>query len=340
MIEFPEELFAVLESPLWLLDQQQSIKSKSQGALRIEQSYQLDIHRIIAVSQGESCARHPEAFICADCALNRHVSPAGFPFVLRRHDGVEVEFWGQWYQKDSQSLLQITLQQPVLAPAQSMFGYLNDAREAERKKIAQDLHDGVAQSIYSLMLETRMLKWLTKEQQSAQVKTIDQHFAEILRDVKNIAGELRPMTLDEFGLVPALEQFIERTYQMTGFEIDMTVSRHQQPLKESVRVAIYRMIQEAVTNAMKYSGTNVVELRLDFGESLEVTIQDEGIGFDDSADKLGFGLRNMKERAAAIAGKFYITSKPNQGTTLSISVPLIEHQKGCKEGKENEYLSR
>jgi two-component system sensor histidine kinase NreB len=322
MIELQTALFTALESAVWLLDAQEAIVAKSHGAQKIEQEYQMDVARILNVSRGTSCARHPEAFICPECSLNQQISPLGFPFVLRRNDDTEVEFWGQINKKDNQMLLQITLKEQSNDENHSMFGYLNDARELERKKIAQDLHDGVAQSIYSLMLETRALKWLSDEQHADHMKIIEQHFAEILSEVKAIAGELRPMALDEFGLLPALEQFIERTNQMTGFEIEMTILGQQQAISESVRVAVYRMIQEAVANAMKYSGTNLVEVELIFNDRLQVEIRDEGVGFDSTTNKLGFGLLNMKERAAAVSGEFYIKSKPNQGTTLTIIVPL------------------
>ena len=92
-----------------------------------------------------------------------------------------------------------------------MLSYLNEACESEKKRIASELHDGIAQSIYSLMLETRGLKWTPFEEHQQKLQAIDQHFADVLLEIKSLATELRPSILDDVGLIPAINQFVEQT---------------------------------------------------------------------------------------------------------------------------------
>lgn len=323
MITIDARLFHTIERAVWILDKQLEVIAKTKEAEKLETAFQLDKKAIFEISQGEGCMLHSTQETCLDCPLEGNVSPIGFPFILLDKQGEETEFWGRVDQTNDQILLQIA---PKVAPSvekeRSMFGYLNNAREAERKKIAQDLHDGIAQSVYSLMLETRTLKWFNEEEQTRKLKEIDRHFSSVLLEIRNLAKELRPMTLDEFGLEQALEQFVERILEMTGFEINLSILGKSRGLNEAVRLAVYRIIQEAVTNAMKYSGENDVSVILDYQEKLTVTIRDDGIGFDFTCIEQGFGLLNMQERARSVKGELVLFSKPNKGTTITLNVPL------------------
>ncbi|WP_438717017.1 sensor histidine kinase [Enterococcus sp. AZ109] len=317
-----EALFVQLQEAVWLLDSEIQVMAKTRKAQEIEENYQLNLQTVIDISRGQGCALHSTKAECLMCPLEGKLSPLGFPFVLLTKDGSSEEFWGRVDHTADQLILQIQNQTAADTP-ESLFEYINNVRELERKKIAQDLHDGIAQSIYGLMLETRGLKWVPEAEKPAKMRDLDRHFSEVLTEVKNLAGELRPMAIDEFGLVQALEQFIERTTEMTGFEIELVVTGEKQPLTEAIRIAIYRIIQEAVTNAMKYSGENTIYLSLDFTEELLVVrIQDEGAGFDLAKQKSGFGLVNMKERAHAIGSQLVIHSQRGQGTVIQMQVPL------------------
>lgn len=321
MIEIQTSLFNQLTTAVWLLDADLKLISQTNKALELSQKFQVDIKKIWEISQGKGCALHSTKGECLNCPLEENISPQGFPFVLLNQAGHRFEFWGRVTTEKEQILLQIE-EEKKQALDYSMFDYLNDARESERKKIAQDLHDGIAQSIYSLMLETRNLKWLELSQQKEKLKEIDRHFSDVLVEVRNLAGELRPMTIDEFGLIPALEQFSERTQEMTGFEIDLSVTGKIQALKETERIAVYRIIQEAVANALKYSGTNSIDLELNFQANfLRIEIIDHGVGFNVTEGQ-GFGLINMKERAFSIDSELVIVSKETEGTKIIMNVPL------------------
>lgn len=325
MLQFNKTLFKTIQEAIWLVDNQDQLVARTQKAQEIEHSYRFNLLSVLEISRGQGCALHSTKDECLNCPLEGKVSPLGFPFVLltKEEDKTE-EFWGRVDSADGQLVLQVQ-NRPADQQKGSLFDYLNNVRELERKKIAQNLHDGIAQSVYSLMLEARGLKWAAEEEQPKKMKALDRHFSEVLNEIKDLAGELRPMAIDEFGLVQALEQFIERTNEMTGFEIDLTVTGAKQPLTEPVRIAIYRMIQEAVSNAMKYSGENLLYLSLDFAENqLAIRIQDNGAGFDMTQQGGGFGLANMRERASSIGSNLMIHSQPNQGTVIQLQVPLKE----------------
>lgn len=319
MISFDESLFAELSEAIWLLVEGDC--HRTSAAKKLEKNYHINLAKIIELAKGEGCYLHPTKAACENCLVTGEIKSSGFPLILMDQDNNPHEFLGKVTSKDKATLVQITLQK-TSNNVNSLFGYLNDARESERKKIAQDLHDGIAQSIYSLMLETRGIKWVPDEKQQEKLKAIDRHFAEVLEEVRDLAGELRPMSLDEFGLVPALEQFVNRTEEMTGFEIDLTVTGVQASLPEIIRTTVYRVVQEAIANAMKYAGVNQVQLHLDFARFLTIEIVDDGYGFDPLQKKQGFGLMNMQERIHALAGTFHLLTEPNHGTKIKITVPL------------------
>ena len=330
------ELFAVIQEAAWLLDEQDQVLVKTKAASILESQYQLTLAKVPEIARGKGCLLHSTKAVCLDCPVGE-VDSKGFPFVLKDKQGDLYDFWGSLHSQaaGTQQLLQIVPQKTneVGNRQHSLFDYLNDAREKERKQIAQDLHDGIAQSIYSLMLETRGLKWMPQDQQKEQMQKIDRHFAEILQEVKELAGELRPMTLDEFGLQPALVQFAQRTEEMTGFEVKLEQNGSPNPLSEAQRIAIYRVVQEAVANALKYAGVNQVKVVLDYQrEYLAVTIKDEGAGFVLGEKEQGFGLVNMKERIVALGGSLSIHTSLGSGTEILLRVDYDQDKPAQRKG--------
>ena len=325
-----DQLFTLIQEAVWLLDDADHVLLKTTAAKQIEKDYVWDLQKVLDIPRGKGCLLHSTKAVCLECPVGE-VDPTGFPFVLLDPKGELYDFWGSLHTDlDShQQLLQLTPQNAENFGAEqaSMFDYLNDAREKERKKIAQDLHDGIAQSIYSLMLETRGLKWMPVADQPEQMMRIDRHFAEVLEEVKELAGELRPMTLDAFGLEPALTQFADRTLEMTGFSIVQHHIGRPRPLSDAQRTAVYRVVQEAVANALKYAGVNEVQVTLDYqSDYMAVTIKDEGTGFLLAEKAHGFGLANMKERIAAIGGMLTIHTAVGNGTEIVIRLPYEDEK--------------
>lgn len=318
-----KKLFRKLAAAAWLLDEKDQVQEETQAGEALRVLYQIDLQKILEISRGQGCSLHATQKDCLECPVGHIRSEERFPVELLDRQGQQRLLWGSVLTEGTTTLLQLKEDEILVSENRdhSLFDYLNDARELERKRIAQDLHDGIAQSIYSLMLETRLLKWLEPTDQKTKLQEIDQHFTEVLREVKDLSSELRPMSLDEFGLVPALEQFIKRTKEMTAFEIDLEVKGSERPLSENQRTAIYRSVQESIANALKYSGVNQAMITVAFNEQLEITVKDEGAGFDRQTTTGGFGLLNLQERIQALGGKLTILSVPEKGTAITMAVP-------------------
>ena len=197
------------------------------------------------------------------------------------------------------------------------------ARDLERARIARELHDDISQQL--ALLEDDILK-LVIELPDATVPLADpivQRARLITRSVHELSHRLHPARLRLLGLVPALKGFAAEMSQGSG--ISITVHDHAVPptLPPALRVCVFRVVQEAVHNACKYSAASHVHVhaRAD-AKDLKVTVEDDGIGFDVTAARGGLGLTSMKERVDAAGGCFGIESAPGSNTRVSFVVPL------------------
>jgi two-component system sensor histidine kinase DegS len=144
-----------------------------------------------------------------------------------------------------------------------------------------------------------------------------------LQDVRRLAVDLRPSALDDFGLVPALERLIGNFTEQTGIAVDF------QPLVEErlspdIETALYRIVQESLTNLVKHAPAGRVSIVLRRGErAVSVVVEDDGVGFDPGAAREdGLGLVGMRERVALLGGRFDVESRPGAGTTFVAEVPV------------------
>lgn len=317
----------IFPQPTWLMDTDYTVIDKNSQAEKFEKDYVISIEYAVQVAKGTCCAFRADKQTCKNCPLeNKWAASDGFPITFMGRDGVSYEFFGKLVKKEQNWMLEIRyIDIPFESEGKSMLTYLNEARESEQKRIARELHDGIAQSIYSLMLETRGLKWTPVEEHQQKLQAIDRHFADVLLEIKSLATELRPSILDDVGLIPAINQFVEQTMEMTGFIIHVIVDGERKRLTSRGNVVIYRSIQEAISNALKYSGENEATIALDFGQKeLRVTIADEGKGFIYDPYHLGFGLLNLRERAHSVGGTIEVETGIGKGTRITMIVPYKE----------------
>ncbi|WP_107995218.1 sensor histidine kinase [Trichococcus paludicola] len=327
MTNLKERIPQFLPQPTWLMDADYNVVEKNAQAEKFEKDYVVLMEYAVQVAKGTCCAFHTDKTACKNCPLeNKWAASDGFPITFMGRDGVSYEFFGKLVKREHHWILEIRyIDKPFESEGKSMLTYLNEARESEQKRIARELHDGIAQSIYSLMLETRGLKWTPIEDHQQKLQAIDRHFADVLLEIKSLATELRPSILDDVGIIPAINQFVEQTMEMTGFVIHVNVDGERNALTGRGNVVIYRSIQEAISNALKYSGVNEASLTLNFGqEELRVTIADEGKGFIYDPYHLGFGLLNLRERAHSVGGKIEVDTGIEKGTRITMSVPYKE----------------
>jgi two-component system sensor histidine kinase UhpB len=206
-----------------------------------------------------------------------------------------------------------------------------DAEEAERKRIARELHDDTAQTLAALLIRLRVLRG--SEPSGARADALDQfraELAEALERIRRFARGLRPPALDELGLVPALESHVRALEESVGLGIRMEAEPLGELLSPQAELALYRITQEALSNVLRHAEATLVELRIrQDGEQVEVRVEDNGRGFrleevlDE--DTGGLGLFGMQERAAYVGGRVEIESEPGAGTRVRAAVPVAAY---------------
>jgi signal transduction histidine kinase len=197
------------------------------------------------------------------------------------------------------------------------------AQELERKRLARELHDETGQSLTSILLGLRTLEDAeTLEDLHAAVAELRAAVVRTLVDVRRLALELRPTALDDFGLVPAIENLVERFSEQSGLSVQFE-SRLDGRLASGVETALYRIVQEALTNVMKHAHARHVSVLLVRNDSgVSAVIEDDGRGFSPGEDADGgLGLLGMRERLALLDGTLRIEAAPGAGTTLVAEVP-------------------
>lgn len=213
------------------------------------------------------------------------------------------------------------------------------AQEEERKRIAREIHDGPAQSLANIVIRTeiaeRML--IKQEFEMVQEELIDLkgQVRSGLEEIRKIIFNLRPMALDDLGLLPTLRKFVQDFEDKTKIHTVFELTGKEIRMPSAMEAAIYRLVQEAFTNALKHANATRVLLDVSYEPHLvTITIHDNGVGFQSDLVELGasrnshFGLIGMRERVELIEGRMDIDSKPGQGTKIMIYIPLsAEHRK-------------
>ncbi|HET7045901.1 MAG TPA: GAF domain-containing protein [Gaiellaceae bacterium] len=197
------------------------------------------------------------------------------------------------------------------------------AQELERRRLARELHDETGQALTSILLGLRALEEApSEEQRQRAAHELRELVVTTLQDVRRLAVELRPQALDDFGLVPALERLVDSVGEQSGIETQLE-ARLGERLSPEAETALYRIVQEALTNVVKHAEARHVSILLVRREaSVSAVIEDDGRGFVPSeAREGGLGLLGMRERLELVDGRFDVESQPGSGTTIVAEVP-------------------
>lgn len=202
------------------------------------------------------------------------------------------------------------------------------AHEEERKRVSRELHDGIGQSLYSILMTLNMAEHeIQGEEKPPSLQKAKKMTADAMVEVKEIAHSLRPSSLDDLGFLPALKMYIDQFEKVHDVQIKLTTSGEKQRMTSEVETALYRICQETLTNSAKYASPQTIHIALEDNlNDIRLTIQDDGIGFSIEDylmqdQRKGIGLFSMKERAESCGGTFELTSKLNEGTTTIVSIP-------------------
>ena len=198
-----------------------------------------------------------------------------------------------------------------------------EAQELERRRLARELHDQTGQELTSVLLGLKAVEEAKSDAERAEaLAAVREQVVETLHDVRRLAVELRPKALDDFGLVPALERLRDTFAEQTGMRVDLE-SRIRERLPTDVETALYRIIQEALTNIVKHARATAVSIVLaPKGRAVTALIEDDGRGFTHDGSGEGLGLLGMGERLALLGGRLKIESSHGAGTTIVAEVPL------------------
>ncbi|HHV65510.1 MAG TPA: histidine kinase [Peptococcaceae bacterium] len=203
------------------------------------------------------------------------------------------------------------------------------AQEEERRKVAREIHDGPAQSLANIVLRLEIVEKLLEidhKKVKKELQELNVLARENLKDIRRIIFDLRPIQLNSEGIVETIRNYIQNYEKNYGIKCELQVKGTERTLNPAIEVALFRMVQEGMTNVAKHAHSATCKVILEFREnSVLGRIIDNGRGFDvkEVLSNLGkqFGLIGIKERIEMYSGKFNLTSIPGQGTTFEFELP-------------------
>ncbi|AMM95102.1 sensor histidine kinase [Peribacillus simplex] len=203
-----------------------------------------------------------------------------------------------------------------------------EAQEQERKKLSREIHDGPAQMLANVMMRSDLIERVQRErgpdEALVEIRSLKVMVRNALYEVRRIIYDLRPMALDDLGLVPTLRKYLQTTEDYnTGVHLNFVNLGQVKRLPSDMEVALFRLVQEAVQNSLKHAEPKQVQVKLSISkEMVTVVVKDDGKGFDSSIQKEGsFGLVGMRERVELLEGEMTIDSQPGAGTLVFIQIP-------------------
>jgi two-component system sensor histidine kinase DegS len=202
-----------------------------------------------------------------------------------------------------------------------------NAQEAERQRLSRQMHDGPAQALSNFILQTEIamrLMDVDPAQAKEELGNLKTSAMSTFQKVRNFIFELRPMMLDDLGLVPTLRKYVDAFKEQSGFETSLTVTGTERRFQPYLEVMIFRATQELLGNISRHSQASMVKVQIDLGVDLiRVNVSDNGRGFDPETlkDLNNLGLKLIRERAEMLGGNFEIDSSAGSGARISFSVP-------------------
>ncbi|GGP06970.1 sensor histidine kinase [Oceanobacillus neutriphilus] len=202
-----------------------------------------------------------------------------------------------------------------------------EAQEEERKKLSREIHDGPAQMLANVLLRSDILDYVVKkgspEEISEEIKSLRKNVRVSLQEVRRIIYDLRPMALDDLGVVPTIRKYVDRLTEYHNIHVEFIVFGEEKRLNNKYEVALFRLMQEAAQNAIKHSEATEIKVKLEIlKDRLILIVTDNGKGFNpaEKSDN-SFGLIGMRERVEMLDGDLKIITGKGKGTTVTINVP-------------------
>lgn len=203
------------------------------------------------------------------------------------------------------------------------------AQEEERKRLSREIHDGPAQMMANVLMRSNLIDRTFREKGAdAALKEINDLKISVrnaLSEVRRIIYDLRPMALDDLGIDPTLKKYLSTIMEYNpGVEIQFLSYNNERRIPSDYEVAVFRLVQESVNNALKHGKPNLIIVKLEWlVDEINVVVKDNGVGFDTEGVREGsFGIIGMKERIDLLKGSLKISSSIGKGTTILMKIPL------------------
>ncbi|MBP2078900.1 sensor histidine kinase [Oceanobacillus polygoni] len=202
-----------------------------------------------------------------------------------------------------------------------------EAQEDERRKISREIHDGPAQMLANILLRSEIVERTIRngsmDEAISEIKSVRKMVRSSLYEVRRIIYDLRPMALDDLGLVPTMKKYVDSISDYNNIPTEFSIIGEEKRLNSKYEVAFFRLMQESIQNAIKHSEASQIQVKLEIRRnSLTMVIKDNGKGFDVSKKKdKSFGLIGMRERVEMLEGELHIQSSLGKGTAIIIKVP-------------------
>jgi len=213
-------------------------------------------------------------------------------------------------------------------PSSSGIEMVVNAQEAERQRLSRQMHDGPAQAMSNFILQTEIAMRLLDVdavQAKEELGNLKAAAMGTFQKVRNFIFELRPMMLDDLGLVPTIRKYVDAFKEQTGLDASLTITGSERRIEPYLEVMIFRAVQELLGNAARHSQAAMVKILLDMGsDMIRVSVDDNGKGFDPESVLSGksLGLKLIRDRAEMLGGTFDIDSTTGKGARISFSIPI------------------
>lgn len=216
----------------------------------------------------------------------------------------------------------------------TMLEMLITAQEAERQRLSRQMHDGPAQALSNFIVQAEITsKFFEIDQAKAreEIEKLKNSAMHTFQKVRSFITDLRPMSLDELGLIPTLKKHITSLKEETGVDISISISGEEKKMQPYLEVYIFRALQELVGNSIKHNQNTPVQIKVDVQVTFEnnyfiAKIQDNGKGFNPEKIKEsgGLGLKLVRERAEMLGGSFVINADIDRGVEITLNIPVSE----------------
>ncbi|MEK4233665.1 sensor histidine kinase [Anoxybacillus sp. FSL W8-0703] len=212
-----------------------------------------------------------------------------------------------------------------------------EAQEEERKRLSREIHDEPAQMLANVIMRSDLIERIYRErgveEAIGEMRDLKKMVRSALYEVRRIIYDLRPMALDDLGLIPTLKKYLQTIEEYHKTTITFTYTGEVKRLSNRFEVAVFRLVQEAVQNALKHAEATTIQVEMELKKDhLLIVVKDDGKGFNPNEKKdKAFGLMGMRERIEWLGGKLHIYSQLGRGTIVTMHIPL---QKTAGKGEQ------